>query len=103
LSWLNFLNFLLLSLSCYRLSNLITREKGPFNIFEQLRILTGAYDYDNQGIPKSELGLLVSCPYCLGMWIAVPLSIIGNGLEWYTLVYWLAIAGLQSFLQGLSK
>lgn len=100
---LDWLNFLLLSLACYRLVNLIVRDEGPFSVFHRFRILTGVYDYDKQGRPQSAIGRLVSCPYCLGVWVAIPLAVIGNGLEWYTLVYWLAIAGLQSFLQGVSE
>ena len=96
---MNWFNFLLLSLVCYRLANLIARD----DIFHNFRILAGVYDYDKQGRPVTFLGRLVSCPYCLGVWIAIPLAMIYSGIQWYSVIIWLAIAGLQSFLQEFSK
>jgi len=51
------------------------------------------HDLDN-------LGRLITCPYCLGAWIALPLAIYANMSLWW--LWWLAIAGLQAFLQGLT-
>lgn len=86
------IDFILLSFVCYRLAQLITIERGPFAIFETLRQKTSDIEF---------VGELLTCPYCLGMWIALPLSLYATGIDWY--IAWLAIAGGQAFLQGLSK
>jgi hypothetical protein len=41
----------------------------------------------------------VNCPYCVGVWLALPLAIIIGGGEWW--LYWFAIAGGQSILESL--
>lgn len=92
------LEFLLLVLICYRLSLLIAKEEGPFGIFQKLRVIAGAYDYGANGLPSSNLGRGISCPLCVGVWIALLLSFY-YGQFFY--VYWLAIAGGQAFLIGL--
>ena len=94
-------NLIILSLICYRLVQLVAFDEGPFSVFQRLRIVLGAYDYDAQGIAKTNLGRMMTCPYCLGVWIALPLSLYASGIVWYAA--WFAIAGLQAFLQGLSR
>lgn len=93
-------NLALLSLACYRLARLISRDEGPFNIFHQLRTISGAYDYGANGKAKTSLGRGISCPFCIGLWIALPLAMYAKKSLWG--IWWLAIAGLQSFLQGVS-
>ena len=97
---------IILSLVCYRLAQLIATDEGPSfwrdkGIFLVLRVRLGAYDRGENGEAITALGRAISCPYCLGMWIAFPLSFFVTGIHWY--IAWLAIAGGQAFLQGLSK
>lgn len=99
----NWLKLVLLSLACYRLAQLFVFDEGPFNIFDRIRILAGAYDYDSQGRAKTNLGRLINCPYCVGIWVALPLGIMVSGISWYIPLWWFAIAGGQAFLQGLTK
>lgn len=96
-------NLLLASFACYRLSLLITQDEGPFSIFQKLRSYAGGYNLAPNGEPVTNLGRGIICPLCVGLWVALPLAILINGFEWYTLVYWLAIAGAQAFLIGLSE
>ncbi len=95
------LNYVLLVFACYRLAQLITLDEGPFSIFSKLRIKVGAYDYGENGEAKTGLGRAMTCLYCLGIWIALPLSLYATGIDWY--IAWFAIAGGQAFLQGLSR
>lgn len=106
---LNWLEFIILSFACYRLAQLFALDEGPTfwlfksGIFNELRIVTGAYRYDKNGQADTALGRMMTCPYCLGMWIAMPLALYATGIYWYSLITWLAIAGLQSFLQAHSN
>lgn len=97
----DWLKLVLVTLACYRLAQLIAFDEGPLGIFHKLRIATGAYNYDKQGQPQSTLGRLITCPYCLGMWIALPLALYADLDLWW--LWWLAIAGGQTFLQGLTN
>lgn len=46
---------------------------------------------------------LINCPYCLGIWFALPLAFL-CATEWqYVLLSWFAIAGGQTFLESLSE
>lgn len=97
----DWLNLALSVLACYRLAQLVAFDEGPFGIFHRFRVFARAYDYDKQGQPQDALGRLVTCPYCLGMWIALPLAIYVDLSLWW--LWWLAIAGGQTFLQGLTN
>ena len=95
--------FLLLVLACYRLSQLIAIDEGLQSIFLELRTRLGAYNRRPDGEAKTNLGRGISCPHCVGIWIALPLAIVGSGIHWYMLLWWLAIAGGQSLLWNLSE
>lgn len=99
----NWFSFILLSFVCYRLAQLFTLDEGPFGIFHRLRVKVGAYDLGDNSKAITGLGRAFNCPYCFGIWIALPLAFIATGVSWYTLTWWLAIAGLQAFLQGLTN
>lgn len=97
--------FILLALAVYRVALLLTREDGPFKVLLRLRIRLGAYDYDADGEPKTELGKLFSCPYCLGFWLAIGATVFLYFVPLLTLnsawlvVIALALAGAQTLLQ----
>lgn len=94
------------SFACYRLSELVTVDDGPFDVFKTARKLMGAYYLDEDGEPESNLGRLAICPYCTGIWFALLLALViwqPLSIEALltTLFYWLAIAGGQAFLQNV--
>ncbi len=95
------LNFILLTFVCYRLAQLVTLDEGPFGIFQKIRVKAGTYDNDDDGQAAMGLGRVMSCPYCLGVWIALPLSVYAVGINWQIFIWWFAIAGGQAFLQGI--
>lgn len=88
-----------LALATYRLARLIAVDEGPFSIFHRLRYWAGAYDLGENGAPVSALGRLLSCPHCVGVYVAVALWLGGPG--WWVDV--LAVAGLQSWLWSLAR
>lgn len=98
-----FLWLAVLSFACYRLAQLIADDDGPLSVFGHLRKWV-----DNRAKVEQEQGrgLIwqsaadgINCPFCVGVWIAIVLGVVYTGIDWYTPLYILAIAGLQSFLE----
>ena len=88
--------FTLCVLATWRLSHLVAREDGPFDLVLRLRARAG----------NGMLGRLMDCPYCLSLWIAAPAALLLAprlpGLpEWC--VAWLAISGGSSLLEKLAS
>lgn len=94
--------FILLSLAIYRLARLISIDDGPFDILLRFRALWGAYNYGENGLARTSLGRGITCPHCVGFWIAGIAAIAVYPQPGF-IAYWLALAGVQSFLQSLSK
>lgn len=95
------LELLIKGLTCYRLANLITQEDGPYGILAAARSDLGVHDLDVQGKPDTELGKMLSCPYCLGVTLALILTLLPY--KYFKLFYWwLGIAGLQFGLQRIT-
>lgn len=96
---------LLAMFAVYRLARFLVYDEGPLGIGKKFRELMGAYDLDeNTGEPRTELGRAAACPYCLGMWLAIPAAaavllptLIGNAL-----LVWMGICGAQDFMQSLT-
>lgn len=95
----------LIGLATYRLSRLIAREHGPFNIFSTLRQWAQAWasGTPSHSIANFMAGLL-SCPLCLGVYVAGGLlaaaylpGVAGQAV-WFVIL-WGAIAGLAAWLQ----
>ena len=103
----DFLWLIVLSLACYRLSQLISEDDGPLSIFGRLRQWV---DSKAKAEQERGRGLLwqsaadgIHCPYCIGVWIAAALAVVWSGIAPVTIIYTLAIAGGQSYLQSRSK
>jgi hypothetical protein len=84
----------------YRAAQLLVYDDGPNDLIFKFRATMGVYDLDQNGEPKTSVGKLFSCVYCLGLWLAIP--VIANVINKF-IILWLAIAGGQSFLEALSK
>lgn len=95
------IDFVLAALVVYRLARLLALEEGPGGVILKLRAACGGYDLGPDGQPRTNLGRGINCPHCIGVWLALPAGIWLGGVEWHSLVYWLALAGAQSFLQSL--
>ncbi|GAG30736.1 unnamed protein product [marine sediment metagenome] len=92
--------FLILSiLATYRIAQLIAYDDAPFALMERFRTYLGkkAAGGSKYGIWWS-LAELIHCPYCIGLWIALLFALFSNNF----LLYWLAIAGGQSFLENIT-
>lgn len=80
----------------FRLAELLARDEIAFKVREW----AGVYELGENGEPVSFLGKLFSCPYCLGVWFAFMCAL------WFDpsktiVITWLAIAGMQAFLQTI--
>ncbi|CAN5154363.1 hypothetical protein BH11BAC5_BH11BAC5_18480 [soil metagenome] len=81
--------FVLLSLVTWRVSHLLSKEDGPFDIVYLVRKKAGAGFF----------GSLLDCFYCVSIWVAMPFG-IWQGNTWYEkLIYWWAISGLACLLE----
>ena len=86
--WMAFKTILAV-LACYRLARLVAYD----DIFAWLR---------NAVKPESALGKFFSCPYCVGVWFALPLVfLVGLNTQWALLILLiLGIAGAQDYLES---
>ncbi len=84
--------FLLLVLSVWRVTHLLSKEDGPFNIIYLVRKQIG------QGF----FGSLLDCFYCLSIWIALPFGIWAGENLMYKIIYWLALSGGACLLEKIT-
>ena len=82
-------HFVLVSIVTWRVSHLLSKEDGPFDIVYLLRKKAGAGFF----------GSLLDCFYCVSVWVAFPFG-IWQGSNWYEkILYWWAISGLACLLE----
>lgn len=95
----------LAALTCYRMAQLVALDDGPGDVFLRLRERAGAYQYGDDGRPFTSIGRLMACPFCIGVWAAVPCaalalwpSAVGD-----VILAVIGIAGAQAAIQGERK
>lgn len=67
---------LILILATWRLTSLLNREQGPYNILGRLRWLIGIrVDDIGQTYGITELARMIMCPFCCSIWIGCGFSI----------------------------
>jgi Protein of unknown function (DUF1360) len=67
------LDLAILALATWRVSHMIAKELGPFQVFERLRVATGAMYIANRNSWQgtNTLSQLLVCPLCLSVWVAI--------------------------------
>lgn len=109
LDTLSILRLILAALTCFRLAQLVTLDKGPFLIFERLRNRVEGHIAASPERKKSYFWKSVadgtSCPYCLGFYAGLlcTLLVIFPTYGGDLFLLWFGIIGLQAFLQGVSN
>jgi Protein of unknown function (DUF1360) len=83
--------FVLLCLVVWRLTHLLSKEDGPFDIIYRLRKAIGGGFFGN----------LLDCFYCLSLWIALPFGLY-IGTRWEKILYWLALSGAACLLEQVT-
>jgi hypothetical protein len=84
--------FLLGSLATWRITHLLAAEDGPWKIFSRLRA----------SLEKTLLGDLVSCFYCLSVWIAFPFALLIASPWRERILLWLALSGAAILIEQLA-
>ena len=87
---MNILLYLFLSaLAVWRITHLVSKEDGPFDIIFSIRKKAGAGFF----------GSLMDCFYCSSIWVALPFG-IWLGSNWKEkLLYWVALSGAACLLE----
>ena len=85
--------FVLAALATWRLTHVFAREDGPLNLLRKFRGWLG------QGV----WGKLISCFYCLSLWIALPFAPFVGGSLLEMLVTWWAISGAAILLERATR
>ncbi len=81
--------FILASLATWRITHLLSKEDGPFDLIYLMRKKAGAGFFGN----------LLDCFYCLSIWVSLPFAIwIGNTRKEEFLL-WLAYSGAACLLE----
>ena len=85
------LRLILAVLGTYRLTQLIVNEDGPGDVLYWLRMTVG----EKQGTGWHFLSELITCEYCLSVWIAALLAVFVVAGGWFSawVLAWLGIAG----------
>lgn len=82
------LRFLLAVLAVWRITHLLAREDGPWDLVARLR----------QRVGDGFWGGLLDCFYCLSLWVALPFApLLGSRWAGWGL-YWLALSGAAILL-----
>jgi hypothetical protein len=82
------LDFLVASLATWRMTSLLVRERGPYDLLARAR----------RASRTTPVGGAFACFYCASLWVAAPIAfwLVGASRSWP--VVWLAISGLAVLL-----
>ena len=70
---MDILKIALLALAGWRLTSLLSSEDGPLDVFKRVREAVGITHYQDGGIcetPDKFWCKLLSCPWCLSVWVS---------------------------------
>lgn len=88
------LELLVVGLAVWRVSSLLTYERGPFHIFEWVRSLAGIKHNDTGKVvafPNTYWGELLSCVWCISPYIALIATVLyyvlGSAFIWACLPF----------------
>lgn len=115
---------LLAALTCYRLARMIAQDDGPFFLFKRIRYWAkdkawfeaeNARMINRTVIPIEisdrhfgrwhNLAEGISCAYCVGVWLSLPLFIMWlyPSYQGDLFLVLMSISGVQAFLQSVGK
>ena len=113
--------YALMVFTVYRMSLLMSRDTGPFGVFERLRKMYNPL-YSQKGYTGKKtyirslanmIGEAADCPYCNGVWLSFVFSAffyhfngfailtLGDAFTFYLFV--IGTSGIQSFMIELSR
>jgi hypothetical protein len=85
--------FVLAALAVWRVTHLVAREDGPFDLLRRLR----------RAFAERIFGRLFGCFYCLSVWVALPFAFFVSlsAPEW--VVTWFALSGAAILLERATR
>src|SRR5262249_9578121 len=78
-------------LATWRVTHLLAREDGPFDLVVRLRVRLG----------PGFFGKLLDCFYCLSLWVAAPLSCLVSRKLIELVLTWLALSAAACLLERI--
>lgn len=70
------MDFLILTLAAWRISNLFVNEDGPLMIFAEIRRLAGVtYNEASEPIAGNEAAKLLTCVFCCSVWLGLAIAV----------------------------
>jgi hypothetical protein len=84
------LRFALAVFAVWRVTHLLSREDGPWDVFRRLRRTV-------------ILSRVLVCFYCLSVWVALPFAFFLKGNLVETAVGWLAASGAAILLERMTR
>lgn len=85
--------FVLAVLAVWRITHLLSREDGPWHLLRRIR----------KNLEQGILERLVSCFYCLSVWVSLPFALFVGGSLLEMLVGWWAISGAAVLLERATQ
>jgi len=82
-------DFFLGALATWRLSALLVREDGPYNVIARVRHATSG----------TVVGRALECFYCTSLWVAAPAALWLTGATRAWGVAWLAVSGAACLME----
>ncbi len=84
------LNFAISALAVWRITHLLGKEDGPFDIIFRIRKKAGV----------GFLGSMLDCFYCLSVWVALPVALYYSVGWKEALITWPALSGAACLLEN---
>lgn len=87
--------WLLATLATFRLAWAIINYQDRWNLALRLRARFGCYDRNVHGEIRTHLGRFLTCPYCVGLWAALPMALVAlfPSTPGDVILAWLGLAG----------
>jgi len=87
------LNFLISSLAVWRISSLLVREDGPWDVFAKLRNISGVkYNEYSVSYGTNLISSILSCVWCTSVWVGFFVALLDKPVNIRTLLRALALS-----------
>lgn len=89
------LDFIITVLAVFRLTELVTKDNGPYDVFATLRAKALQNEHKNK--TYKTISDAVTCPYCMSVWFSLFIWLIPKQIR-----YLLGVAGATSIIETLA-
>lgn len=72
-----FLDVLIMGLACWRIASMVVNEDGPWFVFDNMRRLVRAGDYNDYPPPDRRWYIgIFECIWCCSMWVGIGFAVV---------------------------